>query len=226
MEQKKLTGYPSVDKPWLKYYSEEIMNKELPQCTAYELLWQSNKEYCDNIALSYLGIEINFRDLFKNIEKTARAFAALGVKEGDIIVMVTVTIPETVYALYGLNMLGAIPNMVDPRTSAEGIKEYILEVNAKYVVILDAVYDKVIQIIDTTSVEHIVMISPANSLSAIKKKLYNLSQRSKKLKIPISVCWDTFIKQGQTINLDIISYKKNRCCLMVHTGGTTGILNV
>ena len=27
----KLTGYASVDMPWLKYYSEEAIKKELPQ---------------------------------------------------------------------------------------------------------------------------------------------------------------------------------------------------
>ena len=32
------TGYPSIDKPWLKYYSEEAINAELPECTIYEYL--------------------------------------------------------------------------------------------------------------------------------------------------------------------------------------------
>ena len=27
MEHKKLTGYPSIDKPWLKYYSEEARSE-------------------------------------------------------------------------------------------------------------------------------------------------------------------------------------------------------
>jgi hypothetical protein len=39
MEEKKLTGYPSIDKPWLKYYSEEAINTPLPECTMYEYLW-------------------------------------------------------------------------------------------------------------------------------------------------------------------------------------------
>lgn len=221
-----MTGYPSIDKPWLKYYSEEALEKELPQCTVYELLWQSNKKYFDNIALSYLGTEISFKDLFANIEKTAKAFAALGVKEGDIVVMVTVTTPETVYALYALNRLGAIPNMVDPRTSADGMKEYIKEVKAKYVLILDVVYDKAIQIIEDTSVEHVIVTSPANSLSIIKKKLYNLFHRTSNsalIAADIFIQWDIFIEQGQTSKVNSVPYAKNRCCLMVHTGGTTGI---
>lgn len=33
MNEKKVTGYPSVDKPWLKYYTEEAINAQLPECT-------------------------------------------------------------------------------------------------------------------------------------------------------------------------------------------------
>lgn len=60
----------------------------------------------------------------------ARAFIELGVKSGDVVVITTITTPETVYILYALNYIGAIPNMVDPRTSVEGMKEYIHEVDA------------------------------------------------------------------------------------------------
>lgn len=221
-----MTGYPSIDKPWLKYYSEEILKKEFPQCTAYELLYQSNVQYMDNIALSYLGTDINFRNLFTGIEKTAKALNALGVSENDIVVMVTATIPETVYALYGLNRLGAIPNMIDPRTSAEGIKEYIIEVNAKYVFVLDIAYDKIAQIIEDTSAEYVVIMSPADSLSGIKKKLYNMSHHIDTSILGSKITcmkWNTFIEYGQSKTLFSIPYAKNRCCLMVHTGGTTGI---
>lgn len=36
MREKTITGYPSVDKPWLKYYSEEEVNIKLPERTMYE----------------------------------------------------------------------------------------------------------------------------------------------------------------------------------------------
>ncbi len=35
---KELTGYPSIDKPWLKYYSEERISAPLPNITAHECL--------------------------------------------------------------------------------------------------------------------------------------------------------------------------------------------
>ena len=36
-KQMRNTGYPSIDKPWLKYYSEEALHGEIPKCTMYEL---------------------------------------------------------------------------------------------------------------------------------------------------------------------------------------------
>ena len=37
--EKTLTGYPSIDKPWLKYYSEESINACLPEDGAYSIIY-------------------------------------------------------------------------------------------------------------------------------------------------------------------------------------------
>jgi len=116
-----MTGYPSIDKPWLKYYSEEAVNAKLPECTVYEYLWENNKDYLDNVALNYYDRKITYGEMFDNIEKATKSYQALGLKEGDIVTIFAVTIPETIYSFYGLNRLGVICNMVDPRTSPEGI---------------------------------------------------------------------------------------------------------
>ena len=59
--EKKLTGYPSIDKPWLKYYSEEAINAPLPECTIYEYLWENNKDYPGDIALIFENKNITYR---------------------------------------------------------------------------------------------------------------------------------------------------------------------
>ena len=62
-----LTGYPSIDKPWLKYYSEEAINAPLPECTIYEYMYDNNKDYPNDIAINYLGRKITYHQLFENI---------------------------------------------------------------------------------------------------------------------------------------------------------------
>ena len=80
-----LTGYPSIDKPWLKYYSDAAINSALPECTIYEYLCENNKDQFDDIAINYFDRSIKYKDLFTNIEKTAKSFTALGVSQGDIV---------------------------------------------------------------------------------------------------------------------------------------------
>ncbi len=58
--EKKLTGYPSIDKPWLKYYSDEAKNTPLPECTIYEYLWENNKDHLNDVALNYFDRKITF----------------------------------------------------------------------------------------------------------------------------------------------------------------------
>lgn len=45
MSDKLLTGYPSIDKPWLKYYSEETINAPIPKCTVFESIYENNRHY-------------------------------------------------------------------------------------------------------------------------------------------------------------------------------------
>ena len=58
-QEKKLTGYPSIDKPWLKYYSEEAAQyvSEKTGLSAYQYILKINKNNPDYIALEYFGEE-------------------------------------------------------------------------------------------------------------------------------------------------------------------------
>ena len=84
MEEKKLTGYPSIDKPWLKSYSEEALHAPLPQCTVFELLWNNNKDHLEDTALNYYDRKITYEQLFAGIERAAKSFSALGVNRGGL----------------------------------------------------------------------------------------------------------------------------------------------
>ena len=54
-KENKMTGYASIDKPWLKYYSKDAINAEFPKCSIYENIYKANKEYDNEITLIYYG---------------------------------------------------------------------------------------------------------------------------------------------------------------------------
>lgn len=222
MEIKQTTGYPSIDKPWLKYYDSQIINQKLPLCSVYDLIYQNNINHMDNVALNYFDVKYTYNDLFCNIEKTERAFYHLGVKENDIVTICSVTTPETIYSFYALNHIGAISNMIDPRVSADGLKDYINEVNSKVVVCISDAYNKISLIVNKTSVEKVIVISPSDSLNGIKKFVFDRLKAKKINENNKTLKWNTFINLGDNCKPVYPSYKKDKCCVIVHTGGTTG----
>ena len=94
MSKSNLTGYPSIDKPWLKYYSENAFNAQLPECTIYQNIYNHNKDYPNDVALLYFGKKITYRQLFCEVEKAEKAFIAQGVKRGDNVALCVPATPE------------------------------------------------------------------------------------------------------------------------------------
>lgn len=128
MKEKKLTGYPSIDKPWLKYYSEEAINAPLPKCTIYEYIYNRNQDNLSRAAMNYYGSDTTYGQMFEQISRMAGTLEAEGVKEGDVVTVCMINAPETVCLLFALNKIGAVANMVYGASTPEELKKYITNV--------------------------------------------------------------------------------------------------
>lgn len=73
-----LTGYPSIDKPWLKYYDTEFLKQPIPKMNIYSYLQNMTKDYGDYIALSYYGKEISYKEMFGHIDEAAKVLLGIG----------------------------------------------------------------------------------------------------------------------------------------------------
>ena len=223
MEEKKRTGYPSVDKPWLQYYSEEAINAKLPECTVYEWMYQNNAALPDDIALIYDNRRITYGELFKNIDQCASAFRELGVCEKEIVSVALPNIPEMVYVVYALNKIGAVANMIHPLAGKNELVAYLKETNSRVAVLLDKTYELLKDALDSAcSIEHVVIASPAQSLVHIKRWIYNAC--SPVFPLPADrrlISWPDFIRAQLPIP-PTCTADSSATALMVHTGGTTG----
>ena len=102
-------GYPSIDKPWLKYYSEEAITAALPECKYTDLIWECNKDRLEKDALEFLGNRITYGSFFQQIDQVAKGLISIGVKPGERITIFSINTPETLFFVFALNKLGAIP---------------------------------------------------------------------------------------------------------------------
>ena len=220
MEEKTLTGYPSIDKPWLKYYSEEAIHAPLPKGTIYDYLAENAAGYPDNNAILYLGRKISYRVLLKRIHEAARAFASVGVKAGDIVAVALPNIPENIYCIYALNMLGAVVDMIDLRSMGDVLLHYIDESDAKVAVICDMFAENMYTIAPKTKLEALILVSPLASLS-FPLSLYRRSRLPRRSNVQQIMRWEKFISRGSGANVSIRSDPDSVACI-AHTSGTTG----
>lgn len=218
MEQK-----PSVLKPWMSLWGDDLPDVQVAECTVLEFIRNMNADNMNSPALNYFDRKITYRELLQNIQATAKAYYKLGVRPGDIVTLVSVMTPETIYSFYATSLLGATLNMADPRTSPSGIREYIKEVNSRVVLTLDVVYPKMQEAVRDTAVEKVIVSSPADSLSPGKKSAFRLANRDKNRYDSNVVMWKDFLASAEKdADLPERAYDPQHAPVIVHTGGTTG----
>ena len=192
---------PSEGKPWLKYFSPEAVAAPLPQDTLYGYLVAQNGAYPDNAALNYYGNRIPFGRALREIDRTADAYQALGVLPGEIVTCCSLAIPETIYSLYGLNKIGGVSNMIDPRASSEGIRNFVAETGSRVLVILDAILEKNLDMLPELDVDTIIVQTAERSLPPMVRLLKRLKDGA--VRLPADkriVYWDDFLRAGAGAN--------------------------
>ena len=214
--------YASQAKPWLKYYDQKFIDQTLPALSAFEYVCQRSKNHLNDTALEYYGRKFTYADLIVNVKKTAAALRGAGVKQGDIITVVSIMTPEIIALFYAADMIGATLNLVDPRYSVEGIREYIEEVDSHLLVCLNVVYERCRQAAKRTNVEKVIVLSPADSLPPVMAVGYKLTTPDKNKYASNVIRWKQFIKGGEGQSTAAEPYDPDHACVVVHTGGTTG----
>lgn len=214
IQEKALTGYPSIDKPWQCYYPENVCNMEINTQTMYQFIYESNKNRLNNTAIIYFGRSITYKELFDNIKKAACAFADMGIKKGDIVSVLSLNTPETVYVIYGLNYIGATVNLMVASITAQEVIDNITNTESKLLVILDKVLDKYGDFVCPVP---FVVVGLADSMGRMYKAMMKLTSRKKKGDTDYS----DIIKGS--INGDVPEVgSEDFPALILYTSGTTG----
>lgn len=189
--QKEYTGYPSIDKPWLKYYSEEAINAVFPECTIYGNIYDHNRAHLTDVALLYFGKKISYEKLFSEVDKAARALACFHIKNNDNVAICMPATPEAIYIILALNRLGANAVMLNPTFSEEQLTERINETEASLMVVVNELYSAVRNVIPQTGIKYVITCPAVNSLGVFVK----LYRRVKN--IPDTISWNAFVRQGK-----------------------------
>ncbi len=114
MENKK-TGYPHIDKPWMKYYDGLYIPTDEPKKNLVEIIKGRNKYRKSMPAYEYYGNLVSYDEMFYHNDNASKVLKNLGVKKRDIIVSLVPNISDEEHIFFGANQLGAAVDYIDPR---------------------------------------------------------------------------------------------------------------
>ncbi len=110
---------------------------------SYNCIDRHAKENPDKIAIIWEGDDpsnvkkITYKDLLKNVCKTANALKKIGVKKGDRVTIYLTMIPELAYFMLACTRIGAIHSIIFGGFSSESIAGRIADCNSEYLITAD-----------------------------------------------------------------------------------------
>lgn len=170
--EKKLTGYPSIDKPWLRYYDRDADERarDIPEDkTLWDVFEERLRKYSDYPAIEYFGRTISRTELIENVYTWASALRHLGIKEDEIIPYYGVMTPDVCAMLFALNMIGACPYFLKLSMSPEALEEETRD--SRIAIVSDIMWDKVSSEFSKDRFEKIIILKITDAMPAPTKQV-------------------------------------------------------
>lgn len=207
------------------YIDKMPKNIEYFEGGLYDAVYESSCKWPHNIAIEYFETQVTYREMIKRTNKVAAALKAIGAEKGDRITVCMPNTPESVYAIYAINEIGAVANMVHPLSSENEIEDYLNQAESKILFCIDIAYPKVEAILKNTSVEQVIVVSPTRSMSLIVRIIYKLTKGRKNhiKKSQQIVTWDKFLSRASRfIGNPHARVNATDDAMIMYSGGTTG----
>lgn len=216
-----MTGYPSIDMPWLKFFSKDavqsLANYSEKNESMYQTLYNYAKNHMDDISIDYFGVEITYAELMKNIDNVSNSLIAKGVTVNEIVPIVMPNCPETRYLIYACSKIGAIPNPIMPTTSEIDLETIIQNTNCTRMFLMEGLKEKFSRLFERYNITNLIEISPLNTSTGLLSVISNLKNRFKETQ------YDLFLKGGVGVKAEPIMRSANDIALIEQTGGTTAL---
>lgn len=181
--EKKLTGYPHIDRQEQKWYSEEQLKKKNYEMNFTEYLREENKGRENKIGRTYYGKEETFQEMYDKQDDASRVFSQLGIKNQDRVACLLPNIPEAGDIWLGNTQIGIVSDFIDLRPDSMDIEidakkklEIFRDEKINYIVALEQSYLFTIKPIEhelkDMGIDIVVTVSPTDSMDLKGKISY------------------------------------------------------
>jgi len=193
-----------------------------------QLIETTFEKYAALPAYTCLGKTLTFRQL----DEKSRQFAAflqneLQLKPGDRLAIQLPNVLQFPIALYGAMRCGVVVVNVNPLYKPREIKHQVNDSGAKVLVVLANVAFNAAEIIDETSIEHVIVTELGDEHDAPKRQIINFVCKYIKKIVPrfhfkSRRAWRSIFANDYG-DMQAVDLTKDSLLVLQYTGGTTGI---
>lgn len=213
---KKITGYPSIDKPQNKGYSIFKQNPVIPNISIYNGIRMLNAFYSENQAIDCMDLTVNYSELFDDAITISKAFKELGVKKGEIISVHMPNYYQAVAVFLASNRIGAVTTFLNANAKENEICEYLNLFESPILINYDKTREENTNIKSKSNVRYIITLQKSKINTRSLNEDYTITGDASSIDFNSLGSISRFQKCGLPSN----SGKDNS--LILYTSGTTG----
>ena len=219
------------EKFWTKSYDSHV-----PKTIDYKIedfgtiLSKAMERFPDRVGVYFYNNEFLYKEVLEYSRKFATFLQKSGLKKGDVVAMNIPNCPQYFFALYGTYIAGGVSSGLSPLLSEVEMQYQLEDSDAKFLVTLDIIYEKVLsKILDKLPKLKVIVPTNISEFMGFPKFKVVLGKLLKKIPKGKMDPWPgkTVVPFLEAIKTPIDIKKveidpKNDLMLIQYTGGTTG----
>ena len=164
--------------PWLEHYDAGVPHSlaPYPRRTLVDYLNDSVRVRPDRPAMLFKGATLTWRQLARDSDACASAFAALGIQRGDRIALLLPNCPQFLIAQFGAWKIGAIAAPLNPTYTEREIEGPLREHGIETMVTLTRYYPRVKALQGRTPLRHIISTNIKDYFPPLLRWLFTLAR--------------------------------------------------
>ena len=220
-----------MDKIWLKNYPAGMPHEiDADQfMSVADMFEKTVARFADRPACHNLGCTISYAEL----DRLSRDFAAFlqglpGMVKGDRVAIMAPNLLQYPVALFGILRAGMTVVNVNPLYTARELEHQLQDSGAKAIVIVENFASVLQQVLENTSVEHVISTQLGDLLPAPKRWVVNLLIKHVKKMVPAwhidsAISFRTALARGAQTAFKPVQVGREDIAFLQYTGGTTGV---
>ena len=215
-------------KPWVNAYEKGISDTiDYQDILVPQYLEESARNFPNRPALIFQGFSLTFEELNDMVGRFAAALKDFGIQKGDSVAILLPNVIPCVVAYYATLRIGGIVVLNNPLYSDRELEHQFTDANAKFLITLDLLADRMVKLREKTDIKTIVYTSIGEFLPFVKRLLFPLVAKKKGLAKDVAPAKDLhkfkdIIAKYQP-DMTQTDLAMDDVAMYQYTGGTTGV---